>query len=30
VSEMVISDLKLMRKEEHLKAGGFDTLNYFE
>lgn len=30
VNEMVLSDLKLMQKEEHLKAGGFDTLNYFE
>ncbi|WP_099365443.1 GDP-mannose 4,6-dehydratase [Sphingobacterium sp. 1.A.4] len=30
VNEMVLSDLKLMQKEEYLKAGGFDTLNYFE
>ncbi|GAA4143011.1 GDP-mannose 4,6-dehydratase [Sphingobacterium kyonggiense] len=30
VNEMVLSDLKLMKKEEYLKAGGFDTLNYFE
>lgn len=30
VSEMVHSDLKLMRKEEYLRAGGFDILNYFE
>lgn len=30
VSEMVESDLKLMRKEEYLKAGGFDIMNYFE
>lgn len=30
VSEMVDSDLQLMRKEEYLKRGGFTTLNYFE
>lgn len=30
VSEMVLSDLKLMRKELYLKEGGFETLNYFE
>ena len=30
VSEMVLSDFKLMQKEEYLKRGGFDTLNYFE
>lgn len=30
VAEMVASDLKLMRKEEYLKAGGFDIMNYFE
>lgn len=30
VSEMVHADLKLMRKEEYLKQGGFRTLNYFE
>lgn len=30
VKDMVTSDLKLMRKEEYLKHGGFDTLNYFE
>ncbi|WP_257668457.1 GDP-mannose 4,6-dehydratase [Parapedobacter tibetensis] len=30
VEDMVHSDLKLMRKEEYLKRGGFDTLNYFE
>lgn len=30
VKEMVESDLLLMKKDEHLKRGGFKTLNYFE
>lgn len=30
VKDMVISDLHLMKKDEHLKDGGFKTLNYFE
>ena len=30
VSEMVQSDLHLMRKEQYLKDGGFEILNYFE
>lgn len=30
VKEMVESDLHLMRKEEYLKKGGFNILNYFE
>ncbi len=30
IAEMVASDLKLMRKEQYLKEGGFDILNYFE
>ncbi|WP_316763130.1 GDP-mannose 4,6-dehydratase [Pedobacter aquatilis] len=30
VKDMVISDLQLMKKDEHLKEGGFKTLNYFE
>lgn len=30
VKDMVISDLHLMKKDEHLKQGGFNTLNYFE
>lgn len=30
VSDMVQSDLQLMRKEEYLKKGGFAILNYFE
>ena len=30
VNEMVLSDLKLMKREEYLKEGGFDILNYFE
>lgn len=30
VQEMMDSDLKLMRKEQHLKESGFTILNYFE
>lgn len=30
VKDMVMADLKLMQKDEHLKRGGFNTLNYFE
>lgn len=30
VNEMVVSDLQLMKKDEYLKKGGFNTLNYFE
>lgn len=30
VSDMIISDLHLMKKDEFLKEGGFSTLNYFE
>ena len=30
IKEMVISDLELMKKDEYLKDGGFNTLNYFE
>lgn len=30
VSEMVHADLTLMKKDEHLKSGGFNTLNHFE
>ncbi len=30
VKDMVQSDLQLMKKDEHLKIGGFKTLNYFE
>lgn len=30
VKDMVHADLLLMRKEQYLKAGGFETLNYFE
>jgi len=30
VADMVTADLQLMRKEEYLKKGGFNTLNYFE
>lgn len=30
IADMVSSDLQLMRKEEYLRKGGFNTLNYFE
>lgn len=30
VKDMMQSDLQLMKKDEHLKSGGFKTLNYFE
>lgn len=30
VADMVDADLHLMRREEYLKKGGFQTLNYFE
>ncbi|MGV3684479.1 MAG: GDP-mannose 4,6-dehydratase [Daejeonella sp.] len=30
VEEMVLSDLQLMKKDEYLRLGGFDTLSYFE
>ncbi|MGV8877657.1 MAG: GDP-mannose 4,6-dehydratase [Sphingobacteriaceae bacterium] len=30
VSEMVSSDLHLIKKDEYLKKGGYTTLNYFE
>ena len=30
VNDMVHSDLHLMKKDEYLKNGGFNTLNYFE
>ncbi|HXH99780.1 MAG TPA: GDP-mannose 4,6-dehydratase [Sphingobacteriaceae bacterium] len=30
VKDMIHSDLNLMRRDEHLKAGGFNVLNYFE
>lgn len=30
VEEMVTSDLHLMRKEEYLRKGGFNVMNYFE
>lgn len=30
VTDMMNADLHLMRKEEYLKKGGFQTLNYFE
>lgn len=28
--DMILSDLKLMKKDEHLKQGGYNILNYFE
>src|SRR5690606_13126030 len=30
IHEMALSDLKLMKRDEYLKKGGFDTPNYFE
>jgi GDPmannose 4,6-dehydratase len=30
VNEMVLADLHLMKKDEYLNNGGFNTLNYFE
>jgi len=30
VNDMMISDIKLMKKEAYLKEGGFNVLNYFE
>lgn len=30
LNDMITSDLKLMKKELHLKIGGFNTLNYYE
>jgi GDPmannose 4,6-dehydratase len=30
VKDMVTSDIKLMKKDQYLKTGGYQTLNYFE
>jgi GDPmannose 4,6-dehydratase len=30
VKDMMSSDLKLMKKDQYLKNGGYETLNYFE
>jgi GDPmannose 4,6-dehydratase len=30
VKDMVSSDVKLMKKDQYLKKGGYETLNYFE
>jgi GDPmannose 4,6-dehydratase len=30
VKDMMQSDLKLMQKDQYLKDGGYETLNYFE
>ncbi len=30
VEDMILSDVKLMKKDAYLKAGGYQTLNYFE
>ena len=30
IKEMVLSDLQLMHKDEYLKKGGFNTLDYFD
>jgi GDPmannose 4,6-dehydratase len=30
VKDMMQSDLKLMKKDQYLKEGGYETLNFFE
>jgi GDPmannose 4,6-dehydratase len=30
IEDMIISDIHLMKKETHIKNGGFRTFNYFE
>lgn len=30
VKDMMQSDVKLMKKDQYLKEGGYRTLNYFE
>lgn len=30
ISEMMMNDIKLVKKDAHIKDGGFETLNYFE
>jgi GDPmannose 4,6-dehydratase len=30
IEDMISSDIHLMKKEAHIKNGGFKTLNYFE
>jgi GDPmannose 4,6-dehydratase len=30
ISDMITSDIKLVKQDAHLKDGGFETLNYFE
>ncbi|MGB4399944.1 MAG: GDP-mannose 4,6-dehydratase, partial [Daejeonella sp.] len=30
INEMVLADLNVVKKDEYLKKGGFNTLNYFE
>jgi GDPmannose 4,6-dehydratase len=30
VEDMMQSDLKLMTKDQYLRDGGYETLNYFE
>jgi GDPmannose 4,6-dehydratase len=30
IEDMIISDIHLMKKENHIKNGGFRTFNYFE
>jgi GDPmannose 4,6-dehydratase len=30
VKDMMQSDIKLMRKDQYLKKGGYQILNYFE
>ena len=30
IREMMASDVKLMRRDDHLRSGGFRVMNYFE
>jgi GDPmannose 4,6-dehydratase len=30
ISDMILSDIKLMKKDDYLQQGGYRTLNYFE
>jgi GDPmannose 4,6-dehydratase len=30
INDMMVSDVKLMKKEQYLRKGGYQTLNYFE
>jgi len=30
INDMIIADLELMKKESHIRKGGYKTFNYFE